>query len=152
MRRIFATAFAAAAVLVAAPAALAAPAGTLSKTTTTWKWTGSAYGINLVGEPCNTDHSCEDLLMEVKNAGDVNVQWTATAPAGPAWIDMTVYSSDASGKTGGDEMASGGGLQDSGGLGAYLDPGFYLVHVEGLGTTLADYEATATLEPDPAVP
>src|SRR3954468_21241062 len=136
MRRIFAIAIAAAATLVAAPAALAAPAGTLSKTTTTWKWTGSAYGTNLNGEPCNTDHSCEDFLLEVKDPGSLNIGWTAAAPGGtPAWLGVTIYASDAKG-TEGEELVDGGDLADSGSVGAYADPGFYLVRFSGLLTTL----------------
>jgi hypothetical protein len=149
MRRIFAIAIAA--LLAIAPGALAAPTpekGAVSAKQTTLKWTGTAYGTNLVGEPCNTDHSCEDFLLEVKDPGTLNIAWKGTAPAGPAWLGMTVYLSDAKG-TEGEQFADGGGLQDDGAVGTFADPGFYLVRVSGLLTSLATYEATATLEPDP---
>jgi hypothetical protein len=150
MRRIFAIAVAA--LLVGAPAAIAAPTpekGAVGIDHTTFKWTGSAYGTNLNGEPCNTDHSCEDFLLEVKDPGSVSIGWEATAPGGtPAWLGVTIYASDEKG-TEGDELVDGGDLADSGSVGAYADPGFYLVRFSGLLTTLATYEATATLEPDP---
>src|SRR4051812_47012587 len=150
MRRLIAIAITAAAALVAAPAALAAPAGTLSAQKTTWKWTGTAYGTNLVGEPCNTDHSCEDFLLQVKDPGSLNLAWKGTAPAGPAWLGVTVYLSDAKGTVENEDepFADGGGLQDDGATGAFADPGFYVVRVSGLLTSLATYEVTATLEPD----
>ena len=49
-----------------APAALAEPAqkGAVGAEQTTFKWTGQAYGTNIAGEPCGTDHSCEDILVE----------------------------------------------------------------------------------------
>jgi hypothetical protein len=146
MRRFFAIAFTAA-LLLAAPAASAEPAGVLSAEETEFKWTGSAYGFNMVGEPCNTDHSCEDFLIKVDDPGAFNVSWTATAPAGPAWLSFTIYMSDESGAEG-EPLADGGGLQDSGAVGTFVDPGYYLVRVAGLLTTLAEYEATAVLEPD----
>src|SRR5436305_5084948 len=97
MRRIFAIAVAA--LLASAPAALAAPSktGTVSSTHPKFAWTGTAYGTNLVGEPCNTDHSCEDILVHVTSPGFLNVDWSATAPAGPAWLGVTIFASDASG-------------------------------------------------------
>ena len=152
MRRTFLIAVAA--LLVGAPAAAAAPSqkGAVSAEQTTFAWTGTAYGVNMVGEPCNTDHSCEDILVEVKAPGQLTVDWDATAPAGPAWLGVSLYQSDATGAEG-ESVADGGGLQDSGAVGAFVDPGFYLVRVAGLATTLADYKATATLVPDePAVP
>jgi hypothetical protein len=147
MRRIFA--IAAAATLLAAPAALAAPSqeGAVSAEQLEFKWTGQAYGFNMVGEPCNTDHSCEDILVEVEDPGFLTVSWTATAPAGPAWLAFSIYESDETGAEG-ESLADGGGLEDSGSVGTFVEEGFYLVRVAGLLTTLADYEATATLEPD----
>jgi hypothetical protein len=148
MRRTFAIAIAA--LLVAAPAATAAPSpdkGAVGIDQTTFKWAGSAYGTDIQGEPCNTDHSCEDVLVQVKDAGSLNVDWTGTAPAGPAWLGVSIYASDAKG-TEGDQLADGGALADTGAVGTYADPGYYLIRVSGLLTSLATYEATATLDPD----
>jgi hypothetical protein len=140
------------ATLAVASTAHAAPdpaKGSVSSASPTFGWKGSAYGTNIAGEPCNTDHSCEDFLLEVKDPGSVSIGWEATAPGGtPAWLGVTIYASDAKG-TEGEELVDGGDLADSGSVGAYADPGFYLVRFSGLLTTLATYEATATLEPDP---
>jgi hypothetical protein len=148
MRRIFAIAVAA--TLFAAPAALATPTpskGTLSATKPKVSWTGLAYGTNLVGEPCNTDHSCDDFLLQVTTAGFVTVDFAGTpAAAGPAWLGGTIYQSDAKG-TEGEQLADGGDLSDSSTVAADLAPGYYLVRISGLLTTLANYKATATLEP-----
>lgn len=138
------------AVVAIAPAALAAPSpdkGSVSAESPTFAWNGTAYGFNLAGEPCNTDHSCEDVLVEVKDAGSMAVAWQGKAPAGPAWLSVTIYTADASGKEG-EEIADGGGLADEGAVAAPVEPGFYLVRVAGLLTSAATYEATAKLEVD----
>ena len=141
--------------LCAPATALAAPVreGSVSAAATVFAWEGDAYGFNLVGEPCNTDHSCEDTLLHVRDAGNVTFKWKGTAPAGPAWLSLTVYKSDASG-TEGDEVADAGQLGDEGSVAARLPAGTYLVRVAGLLTTVATYEATATLKPSapPAAP
>jgi hypothetical protein len=135
--------------------ALAAPDfnGSLSAASTTLAWEGTAYGTNIQGEPCDTDHSCEDMLVDVGDAGNVTIKWEATAPAGPAWLGVTVYKSDASGAEGA-EVADGGGLEDTGTLAAKVQAGFYIVRVSGLLTSTATYKATATLKPSapPAQP
>jgi hypothetical protein len=149
MRRTLAAAVAAL-MLAAAPAALAAPDpenGTVNAEQTSLKWTGTAYGTNIAGEPCNTDHSCEDFLLKVEVPGNLVVGWTAAAPAGPAWLGGTIIASDEQG-TEGDVVADGGGLADDGTVGGYLDPGYYIVRLSGLLTTLATYDAEATFEPD----
>ena len=138
----------AAALLVVAPAAAqAAPEreGSLSAASPEFAWSGSAYGFNLAGEPCNTDHSCEDTLLHVQDAGTLALDWQAAAPAGPAWLGVTVYGSDASGSEG-DMKADGGGLEDSGGVTARLEAGYYLVRVAGLLTSVATYDITAKLK------
>jgi hypothetical protein len=137
-----------AAAMVAVPAAWAAPAneGALSAASPSYSWSGTAYGANIAGEPCNTDHSCEDTLLRVDDEGALTLKWTATAPAGPAWLGVTIMGSDAAGAEG-DVVADGGGLEDGGTLTARLRPGHYLVRVAGLLTTLATYEMTATLKP-----
>ena len=148
MRRILLAATAAL-MLTAAPA-LAAPTpdkGTVSADEPTAKWTGTAYGTNIAGEPCNTDHSCEDYLLKVDDAGTLTVDWKATAPVGPAWLGVSILESDENG-TEGEEIADGGNLEDAGAVGGYVEPGYYLVRVSGLLTTLATYEANAVLEPD----
>jgi hypothetical protein len=135
------------ALALAAPASAAPVAsGSLSAAAPEFSWSGTAYGTNLAGEPCNTDHSCEDALLEIENAGTLAVGWTAAAPGGPAWLSVSVLKSDASGAEG-EVLADGGGLEDTGSVTARLTEGYYLVRVAGLLTSLATYDATAKLKP-----
>ena len=136
-----------------APAAWGAPAfeGAVSAASPEFSWSGSAYGTNLAGEPCNTDHSCEDALLHVQDAGTLTLEWEATAPAGPAWLGVSVFASDAGGAEG-TSKADGGGPADNGGVTVRLEAGYYLVRVAGLLTTLATYDMTARLKPRAAPP
>ena len=135
---------------LAAPAASAAPVaqGTVSAASPVFSWEGTAYGFNLVGEPCNTDHSCEDALLAIETPGTLTIDWQATAPAGPAWLGVGLYESRPDGAEG-KQVKDGGALADSGTLAAPVDKGYYLVRVAGLLTSTASYSAKATLEPDP---
>ena len=134
------------AMLAIAPAAFAEPAykGSVGAESPKFTWEGDAYGFNMAGEPCNTDHSCEDTLIEVKSAGNLTAAWEAQAPAGPAWLSGTIYKSDASGAEG-EELADGGDLSDSGQVAADVEPGFYIVRIAGLLTSVSTYKGTATL-------
>ncbi len=134
---------------LAAPAASAAPVatGTVSAANPVFSWEGTAYGANIAGEPCNTDHSCEDALVTVETPGTLTIAWQGTALAGPAWLGVGIYESGPDGAEG-KEVKTGGGLADAGQLVASIDKGYFLVRFAGLLTTTATYAAKATLEPD----
>src|SRR4051812_12850354 len=94
----------------AAPAA-AAPVqtGSVSAASPTFSWKGGPLsGANAAGEPCNTSHQCEDILLHVGDAGNLKIKWKASAPDGQDWLGFTLYEADADGNPQGDPVADTG--------------------------------------------
>lgn len=144
--------------LVAVPA-LAAPDQTavLSAATPKFEWDGavsvSAGVPNGVREsiPCKTPGArpCEDVLLEVKDAGKLTVKVDG-GPGGPPEddVDVTLYESDKSGAAG-KQLAQGiaaGPDQVS----AKVVPGYYLAQVEYYRAKGSAYHGVATLAATPA--
>src|SRR3712207_260451 len=91
-----------------APAA-AAPVyeGGVSAASPTFTWTGGPLsGGNLAGEPCGSTHQCEDTLLHVGDAGELELKWEASSPNDQAWLNMSLYKSDAEGNAEGDAIVS----------------------------------------------
>ncbi|HYH59924.1 MAG TPA: CocE/NonD family hydrolase [Thermoleophilaceae bacterium] len=133
--------------LAATPAA-AAPVetGSISKATPTFEWEGGPLsGASLVGEPCGTSHQCEDILLHIADGGELEINWTATAPGGQGWLSFTLYESDAEGNPQGDPIVDTGAFDNEGALLTVVKPGDYVVRVGALLSTAATYEATAKL-------
>ena len=141
-------------VLPASAAAAPVQTGTLSSASPTFTWQGGPLsGGNLAGEPCGTTHQCEDILLHVGDAGQLEIEWKADSPSDQGWLNMSIYKSDAEGNVQGDALVSTGAFDNQGALSAVIDAGDYIVRAEALLAVAATYEGTATLTPgveDPA--
>lgn len=132
---------------LSAPAAAAPVAeGTVSTASPSFAWEGGPLsGANLVGEPCGTTHTCEDILIHAGDTGELDIAWKASDPSGNGWLNFSVYRSDAEGNPEGESVADGGAFANEGALLANVEPGDYVVQVGALMGTATTYEATATL-------
>ena len=87
------------------PPAAPAQTGSLSASSPTFSWNGGPLsGGSLVGEPCGTTHQCEDILLHVGDAGELEIEWEASSPGDQGWLYMTLYKSDAEGNPEGDAV------------------------------------------------
>jgi len=138
------------ALAVSAPAAAAPIAeGTVSAASPTFTWEGGPLsGVNLVGEPCGTTHTCEYILLHISDAGELETSWTASDPSGNAWLNFALYKSDAEGNPQGDAVGDGGAFANKGAFVTPVEePGDYVMEVGALTGTATTYEAAATLKP-----
>jgi predicted acyl esterase len=136
------------ALLPAAASSAPVQTGSVSAGSPAFTWNGGPLsGGNLVGEPCGTTHQCEDILLHVGDAGELEIEWQASSSSGQAALNMSIYASDAEGNTQGDAVASTGSFSEQGALLASVEPGDYVIRAEALLATAATYEATATLSP-----
>ena len=136
-------------VLSIAPAASAAPvqSGSLSAASPTFAWQGGPLsGASLVGEPCGTTHQCEDILLSVGDAGDLEIKWKASSPSDQSALFMSVYKSDAEGNTEGDALVDGGAFGSEGAVKTRVEARHYVVRVGAFASAAATYEAQATLK------
>src|SRR5688572_14695174 len=132
-----------------APAATAAPvqSGSLSAASPTFAWQGGPLsGASLVGEPCGTTHQCEDILLSVGDAGDLEIKWKASSPSDQSALFMSVYKSDAEGNTEGDALVDGGAFGSEGAVKTRVEARYYVVRVGAFASAAATYEAVATLK------
>jgi len=153
MHRKIALATVAAAALVIAPAAHAAPARTQTLAPgAEYKWTGGpisgADESGSTSESC-LPGSCDETLIKLDVPGTLAVKITGDTTA--ADIDLYVYVSDASG-TAGKKIKESVGQTASESTSAEVDPGYYLVRVVAAAAAASMYDGTAKLEasaPDP---
>ena len=141
------------ALLPASASAAPVQTGSVSAASPSFTWNGGPLsGGNLVGEPCGTTHQCEDILLHVGDSGELEIKWQGSSPSGHAWLNMSLYKSDAEGTAQGDAVAGTGAFANQGALLAFVQSGDYVVRAEALLAVAATYEATATLRPgdDPA--
>jgi predicted acyl esterase len=134
------------ALLPASASAVPVQTGSVSAASPTFTWQGGPLsGGNLAGEPCGTTHQCEDILLHVGDAGQLEIAWKADSPSDQGWLNMSLYKSDAQGNAEGDAVASTGAFDNQGALLATVEAGDYIIRAEALLAAAATYEGTATL-------
>ena len=120
--------------------------GSVSAASPTFTWSGGPLsGGNLAGEPCGTTHQCEDILLHVGDAGELEIAWKASSPSDQGWLNMSLYKSDAEGNAQGEAVAGTGAFDNQGALLATVEAGDYVVRAEALLAVAATYDGTATL-------
>ena len=121
--------------------------GSVSAASPTFTWNGGPLsGGNLAGEPCGTTHQCEDILLHVGDAGELEIAWKASSPSDQGWLNMSLYKSDAEGNAQDEAVAGTGAFDNQGALLATVEPGDYVIRAEALLAVAATYEGTATLD------
>jgi predicted acyl esterase len=134
------------ALLPATTSAAPVQTGSVSLASPTFTWDGGPLsGGNIAGEPCGTSHQCEDILLHVGDAGQLEIKWKASSPSDQGWLNMSLYKSDAEGNAQGDAVASTGAFDNQGALLATVEAGDYVIRAEALLAVAATYEGTVTL-------
>jgi hypothetical protein len=146
-------------VLALAGTAAAAPArtGTLSASSTSYKWTGPiGFGLvtfsNMAGIPgCGTPvlHDCDYTLLHVVTPGKVTMKTTTSSPT-TLDTSISIYASDASGKIGKPKAnadSSSPNVNEQAAWTSDTPDAYWLVEINYLDVVGGDYNGEATLAP-----
>jgi Bacterial Ig domain len=145
-------------VLASTGTAAAAPdrSGTLSASSTDFKWTGKiGAGVTVLTTfhdsplPCGSPgHDCDFTLLHVTTPGKVTVKTSSSNPLSPD-LDLYVYVSDANGTRGKAKGMSAASSPTPNEQFAFTaeEPGYYLAEADYTVMLGGDYEGEAKLDP-----